>query len=1338
MNKKLDKSRRLNKEQLAAIKHGEGPLLVIAGAGTGKTTVITERIKNLIEKGLARPEEILALTFTEKAAKEMEERVDIALPYGYTNMWIMTFHSFCERVLRQNALHIGLDPRFKLTTEAETVQLIRENLFSFKLKYFRPLGNPYKFIDGIIQHFSRLQDEDINASEYIHWAKSNFQNPIFKKDNKVEADKWLELANAYKIYEELKVQKGYMDFGDLITKTLKLFRDRPNILKEYQKQFKYILIDEFQDTNYSQNQLALLLSKKNKNINVVGDDDQCLPPDAKISSIDKDIKIKDIKIGDEVLTAVGKGQTSLSKVNKIFRKIRDTRFLTFKTETGKTIEVTDNHKMFCFLPAHLESKDWHFVYIMYHPKLGWRIGITSNLPNRLRMERYADKIIGIGSYKTDEEARFFEAYYSAKYGIPTIPFTPRPNQAISGDLLTRLFKDIDTRRNILSLSDDLKIELESPQFLVGAITRGESRRIKINFEMCARNYIGKSNRDGFIGNPSVLHLVSLETSNKEILKKLTTNGISLTKARKGMRVRDSFSDIKEAWAFADKLKEITDGIIDKRFKVGRFNYQHLPARIVPASHVFSGMYLPVLRGRRIVYEKVISRTEMVKRIETYDLEIEKTHNFIADGIVVHNSVYRFRGAAISNIIQFRTIFPKAKIVVLTKNYRSTQEILDRSYDLIQHNNPDRLEVVEKISKKLVSMVDINKKMQKKVEFIHSDRVENEAEEVAKIIYKHTNTQINKYSFKDFAILVRANNHAEPFTRALSRYGIPFQFLGPGRLFKQSEIIDLIAYLRVLYNFEDSPSFYRILTMSVFSINPRDIAKLGNQARKHNTSLFEVCERMKELEISEDSKTKITKIVEMIHKHLGLLGKEGAGQILYYFLEETGLLRKLVIPETKDAENIANNISKFFDKLKTYEVDHPDVNIFSVVDWLDLSAELGESPLAANSDWGEINAVNILTVHSAKGLEFPVVFLVNLVSQRFPTTERHEQIPIPDELIKEVLPFGDYHLEEERRLFYVGMTRAKERLFLTAANFYGDGKRDKKISPFIGEALGEKVSGISYKVSNVKELGFKNFGNQIHDSKYEKQNTKINYLSYSQIETFRVCPLHYKLKYIYKIPTPPSASASFGTSIHNTLKNIYEMGSAKNLNKRSLSRILDKLLKSNWIREGYLSKKHEEEFFEKGVNYLKEYLKKNAPHESKTISLEESFIIPVSKDLKIGGKIDRVDDLGNGKVEIWDYKTGANVPTQKDVDHDLQLTFYALAATTLKGKSFGKKPEDILLTLYYFDGQKKITTTRTEGDLIKAKEEILRWRDEIEKSDFKCSGGFLCQNCEFKLFCQGES
>jgi len=984
---------KLNKEQLQAIKHTKGPLLIIAGAGTGKTTVVTERIKYLISKKLAKPSEILALTFTEKASREMEERVDVAMPYGYTQMWISTFHSFCDRILRDSALNIGLDPRYKLMTEAETIQFIRKYLFDFDLDYFRPLGNPTKFISGMLQHFSRLQDEDVDPQEYLRWAekqstrlRSAKRNSGEAREEKIERKKWEELAKAYKKYEELKVKEGMMDFGDLIVKTLKIFRDRPNILKEYQYKFKYVLVDEFQDTNYAQNELAILLAGKGSraNITVTGDDDQ--------------------------------------------------------------------------------------------------------------------------------------------------------------------------------------------------------------------------------------------------------------------------------------------------------------------------------------------------------------------------SIYRFRGAAVSNIIQFRKTYSKAKIVVLTKNYRSSQEILDKAYQLIQHNNPDRLEDVEKIDKKLVAQ---QKKSQGEIAFIHKDRVENEAEAVAKKVKEIVGKGAD---YRNIAVLVRANNHSEPFGRAFARHGIPYQFLGPGRLFRQAEVIDLISYLKVLYDYDDSVALYRILSFDYFGISSRDLIKISNYARRLNLTLFEACDpplsrsggtsegQEKLTFVAPETRERIYKLMRTINRHLELVKKETAGQLLYYFLQDTGLLQKLLSPDTVDAEKRAANISKFFDKLKTYEVDHEDATVTAVVDWIELSSELGESPRATDIDWMDVNAVNILTVHSAKGLEFPVVFLVNLVSQRFPTSERREQIPIPEELIKELLPQGDYHLQEERRLFYVGMTRAMEGLYFTAADYYGEGKREKRLSPFIFEALGDDaVAAESFDDAQDSQLSFLDYEpTKDQPLTISHRPLRIDYLSYSQIETFKICPLHYKLKYILKLPTPPSASQSFGSSMHAALKNFY-------LKIKDGSRPTEKLILScldeTWIKDGFTSKSHEKKFYEKGKLYLGGFLKEGFEAKNLPVLLEEQFTIPLKsvgksqKPLRIGGKIDRVDVLKDGGIEIIDYKTGATIPSQKEVDKNIQLSFYALAGTKIPEEPFNKKPEKLKLSLYFLDTQEKISTTRTSRDLEKAVEEIYKVREEIEKSEFHCSGHMFCENCEYSLLCR---
>ena len=974
----------LNPEQIEAIEYGEGPLLIIAGAGTGKTTVVTERIKYLITQKNISPSEILALTFTEKAAREMETRVDEALPLGYANMWISTFHSFGDRILRDEALNIGLDPKYKLMTEAESVQLFRKNLFRFDLEYFRPLGNPTKFIDGMLQHFSRLKDEDVSPLDY-----QKFMEGLGETEEE-EKNRYKELVNAYRAYEEIKTKESLVDFADLISNVLKLFRTRPKILSNYKDKFKYILIDEFQDTNYAQYALIKLLAPPPKsNLTVVADDNQ--------------------------------------------------------------------------------------------------------------------------------------------------------------------------------------------------------------------------------------------------------------------------------------------------------------------------------------------------------------------------SIYRFRGAAVSNVLQFIKDYPEAKNVVLNQNYRSTQTILDNSYRLIKNNDPDTLEATMGISKKLKKTREVEEKT---VEFLMSERVEDEAETVAQKIQELSDT----YSYKDFAILVRANNHADPFIKELARKGIPYQFLGPGMLFRQPEVKDLIAYLSVLYNYEDNVAIYRLLSMEFFEISGRELATLLNFSKKLNLSLFETCEKtvenngdltvvgksLSKPEIGEKTLKTLTNLITMVHRHMELAKKDTAGQILYYFLEDTGLIKTLTDYKTVKDEKKVQNIAKFFDKLKTYEVEHEDASVYAVVDFINLSMELGESPLAADTDWTENDAVNILTAHSAKGLEFPVVFLVNLVDRRFPTTERREQIPIPDSLIKEILPKGDYHLEEERRLFYVGMTRAKDRLFLTAASFYGEGKREKKISPFVAEALGEKIVQSSKCKVQSDQLSIFDFkpSPEIQDTKYKIQNTPVNYLSYSQIDTFNTCPLQYKYRYILRIPTPPSAALSFGDTIHQTMRDFYQRAIAGQIPQKE---DLLQILAENWSSLGYPSKAHEEKYKKEGEKILSEFFDKSYDPKSLPISLEQVFSIRIDGNLKIGGRIDRIDrvkrDCGKDEygIEIIDYKTGKS-PTKKDVGKDLQMTVYAMAAVDGTLTYMGllekiPKPEEVKISFYFFDNQEKISSFRKRGDFEAVKEELLQKAVDISKSDFSPTPGKHCDFCEFKLICE---
>lgn len=996
--------------------------------------------------------------------------------------------------------------------------------------------------------------------------------------------------------------------------------------------------------------------------------------------------------------------------------------------------------MFCYIPKRGTQKQWFYVYLMFRKNLGWRIGITNDLVTRLKLERSCDSIIGLRAFPTESEARYHELLWSLKYQIPSCIFKEREGVMMQGEYVQKLYQQFNTVENAKKLAEDLGIDIQKHHHMLDAVTRGNSKRIKIHYSLCFRQYRSKR-KDAYLKDPLIRHQVQVETSNEEIIEKLQKALIKCQKAKKGIRVRQQFADAREADDFAQQLALITGGFIEEKAAIATFNKVNTSALIIPAGNLLEGLFIPVVKeDKRVYYDEIVSINREQDTQDVYDLEIDKTHNFIANGIVVHNSIYAFRGSSVSNMMQFRTQFPEVKIVSLTKNYRSTANILDSSYKLIQFNNPDRLEIKENIDKKLVAM---RGDAGTPVDLLFSDRVENEAELVIKKIKELVKNlpggkARKKYQYKDFAILVRANDHSQPFIRSLERNQIPYQFLGPGQLFHQEEIKDIIAYLKVLYSFEDNASLYRVLNMPIFSVSARDIAAMLNYSKKKNITLFEVLEQIAEVAVPDATKEKIEKITTMIHQHLSRASKDTAGQVLYYFLDNTGMMQTFVNPSNVHEEKITQNIARFFDKLKTYEGQHEDASIFAVVDWIDLSMQMGESPLAADVDWLENNAVNILTIHSSKGLEFPVVFVTNVVTQRFPSRERREQIPIPQDMIKEILPEGDFHLQEERRLFYVAMTRARDYLFITAANFYGEGKRERKISPFVPEALGEDFVKLRKTANALQgtQLSLLDMFTPIDISKQDEAidmsltRPRITYLSYSQIQTFDMCPLHYKLRYLLKVPSETTSSLTFGTSVHGALKTFYE----RHIFKDPIAiDAIDQVLRANWINEGYTSKAHEQEAFAQAVIVLKNYLHKHFNPDNLPIAVETPFIFPI-KGLKAGGRIDRVDRLPDGRIEIIDYKTGSNVPKEKDLLTNFQLTLYALAANQVHDPLWHKNPEDVVLSLHYVEPDIILSTTRTQQQLEEAKETLLQKAEEIANSDFVCSKSLFCMNCEYKMLC----
>ncbi len=243
----------LNPEQQKAVLATDGPVIILAGAGSGKTRVLTHRVLYLIEEKHIAPESILMITFTNKAAKEMKERM---MKYNLTAApWIATFHSMCAKILRVDGIHIGLSQKFVIFDSLDQIDAIKEAMrrLDISTKDFKPYS--------VHATISQAKNELIDAEEYVRFARGYFQETV---------------AKIYPVYQKILKENDAVDFDDLILQTIKLFRENEQMLQKYQNRFQYILIDEYQDTNRAQYILTKLLSGKWKNICVVGDFSQSI------------------------------------------------------------------------------------------------------------------------------------------------------------------------------------------------------------------------------------------------------------------------------------------------------------------------------------------------------------------------------------------------------------------------------------------------------------------------------------------------------------------------------------------------------------------------------------------------------------------------------------------------------------------------------------------------------------------------------------------------------------------------------------------------------------------------------------------------------------------------------------------------------------------------------------------------------------------------------------------------------------------------------------------------------------------------------------------------------
>lgn len=752
------------------------------------------------------------------------------------------------------------------------------------------------------------------------------------------------------------------------------------------------------------------------------------------------------------------------------------------------------------------------------------------------------------------------------------------------------------------------------------------------------------------------------------------------------------------------------------------------------------------------------------------------------------AIYKFRGASLANILHFNQDFPNAAKIFLTQNYRSPQNILNLSHEFIQLN-PGQTLPADSLNQEI-----LNQKLQAakaetgRIELITALTAEGEARAVAKKILGLKN---GKNSWSDFAILLRANSQADIFINTLDEAGLPHQFLASSGLYRTPLVLDILSWLRLLDDYHDNTAVYRVCNLAPWHLPSEELIKIIHLSRKKSWSLYFTLKHNQLIELSGETKKLIERMLTLAARHAASARTTSVRQIVQLFLEESGYLKKILEEEKTAPVKYARNIlylNKFIEGLTEFEQNHTEKHVKNYLAELEYILDSGEE----GSLSGLINegpeSIKIMTVHSAKGLEFKYVFIVNLVDLRFPAINRSEPISIPDELVKEILPRGDVFLEEERRLFYVAMTRAKEGLFFTLAQNYG-GSRTRKPSRFLYEAgVMKKDGGKEGGAKIVTLIAAQPFGNKVlgevegsrsvtvgdpspmaqDDNKGAAGKNLTNLpkkFSFTQLKAFQTCPYQYKFRHILNIPVRGRGTFSFGKTMHTALQKFYQrlielntasqldlfsepsappnvisseagdlpqdaaVGAAANLKAPPLEDLL-KFYEESWIDDWFEDAAEKERYREQGRRSLKEFYESNQGRWTKPMGLEKGFNLRLS-GYTLTGQIDRIDELPDGTVEIIDYKTG-QVRSENNIaaEDKEQLLIYQIATVDL----LQKKPS--LLSFYYLNQNKKLSFLGTDEDLTKLKDKIIKTIEQIKTSDFRAAPSpQVCKNCDYRNICE---
>ena len=786
----------LNEPQREAVEHPAGPLLVLAGAGSGKTRVLTHRIAWLIHAGVARPGEILAITFTNTAAQEMRERVELLLGHSTRTMWVMTFHAACARLLRAEAPRLGYTRQFTIYDQSDSRRLVKRCLDQVG-------ADTKRFTPAAVQHqISDAKNKLRDAEAYRQLVGSFFEQTV---------------ADAYELYEREIHRMNAMDFDDLLVRTVNVLELFPEVRARYAGAFAQVLVDEYQDTNHAQYRMLELIAGEHRNLACVGDDDQCLVEGTLVALADGCcVTIEEVRAGDCVLSSYGGGELRGARVVATFSSLRE-EGVRVTLASGRSVVSTPEHVHFAGEPNEIHTLcGKRSVRLVLCGAGGGVHEVCAPSLDALPLDRCADLLAG-----------------------PPLPFC-------------------------------------------------EAKDVRPGMRM-------------FLGN-------------------------------------------------------------------GHYD--------------------------------VVTSVEPVTRIgRVYDLDIEQTHNFVANGVLTHNSIYGFRGADVRNILEFEESFPEAKVVRLEQNYRSTQTILSVANAVISHNRG-------RMGKSL--WTDIGEGDLVKIRELDDEHAESRyvLGEIERLVDEGV-------SRNEIAVFYRTNAQSRVLEDTLVRAEVPYQVVGGTKFYERAEVKDAIAYLNLLANPQDAVAFTRVANSPKRGIGQTSLSRVLSHADTIGISIWEAAEIPSSVPgLGAAAVKAIGRFMETMENLKQRVEQQvPVGDLLEALLHETGYLDALEAERTIEAQGRLENLEALVEAAREF-----DARAEEGEDTLDVFLQATSLLSDADTRRDDEGLVTLMTLHNAKGLEYPIVFMIGCEEGVFPHSRSVEE--------------GS--LEEERRLCYVGITRAMRDLYMTHA------------------------------------------------------------------------------------------------------------------------------------------------------------------------------------------------------------------------------------------------------------------------------------------------------------------